>query len=121
MPRKSASSKEISSGARVVQGELAAARTLHERALAIWECALGTEHPVTAGGLNNLGYVLQAQGELTAARPLLERALAIWEREMGSDHPDIAVSLHNLGRLVYAQGELATARPLFERGSAPDG
>ena len=40
------------------QGDLAAARPLFERALAIREKALGPEHPDTAGSLNNLACLL---------------------------------------------------------------
>lgn len=62
------------------QGELAAARSLLKRALAIRERVLGPGHTDTADSLNNMGVLLKAQGELAAARPLLERALAMWER-----------------------------------------
>jgi tetratricopeptide (TPR) repeat protein len=41
------------------QGDLAAARPLYERALAIREKALGPEHPETATGLNNLASLLR--------------------------------------------------------------
>ena len=41
------------------QGDLAAARPLYERALAIYEKALGPEHPDTAGSLNNLALLLK--------------------------------------------------------------
>jgi tetratricopeptide (TPR) repeat protein len=53
------------------------ARALFELALAIYEKALGPEHPSTATSLNNLAALLQAQGDLAGARPLYERALAI--------------------------------------------
>ncbi len=52
------------------QGDLAAARPLYERALAIREKALGPEHPDTATSLNNLARLLQEQGDLAGARPL---------------------------------------------------
>jgi hypothetical protein len=59
------------------QGDLAGARPLQERALAICEKALGPEHLDTAQSLNDLAHLLQAQGDLGGARPLYERALAI--------------------------------------------
>ena len=40
------------------QGELAAARPLYKRALAIHEKVLGPEHPDTAESLNNLAALL---------------------------------------------------------------
>ena len=39
------------------QGDLAGARPVYERALAIRERVLGPEHPYTAASLNNLGYL----------------------------------------------------------------
>ena len=68
------------------QGDLAGARALYERALAIREKALGPEHPDTAKSLNNLAVLLQAQGDLAGARPLFERALAIYEKALGPEH-----------------------------------
>ena len=62
------------------QGDLAGARPLYERALAIYEKVLGPDHPRLATSLNNLASLLQAQGDLAGARPLYERALAITSR-----------------------------------------
>jgi tetratricopeptide (TPR) repeat protein len=96
----------------------AQARPLIERALAIREKVLGSEHPATAQSLNNLALLLMAQGELAGARPLIERALAIRERVLGPEHPATAQSLNNLAYLLRVQGELAGARPLIERALA---
>ena len=76
-----------------------AARPLFERALAIYDKALGPEHPDTATGLNNLAVLLQVQGDLAAARPLYERALAIRENALGPEHPDTAIVRKNLANL----------------------
>jgi tetratricopeptide (TPR) repeat protein len=59
------------------QGDLAAARPLSERALAIYEKVRRPDHPETAIMLNNLASLLHAEGDLAPARPLFERALAI--------------------------------------------
>jgi tetratricopeptide (TPR) repeat protein len=93
----------------------AQARPLYERALAIYETALGPEHPNTATSLNNLAYLLRDQGDFAGARPLSERALAIYEKTLGPEHPSTAISLT---RLLQDQGDLAGARPLFERALA---
>ena len=101
------------------QGDLAGARPLYERALAIREKALGPEHPHTATSLNNLALLLKAQeGDFAGARPLYERALAIREKALGPEHPHTATSLNNLALLLQAQGDLAGARPLYERALA---
>ena len=78
----------------------AEARTLGERALAIFETHLGPDHPDTANSLNNLATVLRAQGDLATARTLLERALAIRETRLGPDHPHTAQSRWNLAALT---------------------
>jgi tetratricopeptide (TPR) repeat protein len=99
-------------------GDYAGARPYFERALAIFEQALGPTHPATATSLNNLALLLKAQGAYAAARPLYERALALREQVLGPTHPNTASSLNNLGGLLRAQGDLAGARPLYERALA---
>jgi tetratricopeptide (TPR) repeat protein len=91
------------------RGEYAEARPYYERALAIQEKALGSDHPDTARSLNNLGALLDSMGDLAGARPYYERALAIWEKALGSDHPDTAYSYNSLGMLCDAEGDLAAA------------
>jgi tetratricopeptide (TPR) repeat protein len=96
----------------------AAARPLFERALAIYEQALGPAHPATAASLNNLAELFRAQGDYAAARPLFERALAVHEQALGPAHPATAASLNNLAELFRAQGDYVAARPLCERALA---
>lgn len=91
-----------------------AARSLYERALAIYEQVQGEEHPDTITSLNNLALLLRFQGEYATAKPLLERALAIREQVLGLQHPDTAISLNNLAELLDLQGDYVTARPLYE-------
>jgi tetratricopeptide (TPR) repeat protein len=99
-------------------GDYAGARTYFERALAISEKVLGSDHPDTAGNFNNLGVILQALGDYTGARSYLEQALAIWEQVLGSEHPDTARSLNNLGFLLNTIGDYAGARSYYERALA---
>ena len=102
------------------QGDLAAARPLFERALAINETVLGAEHPYTAIVLRNLAGVRRAQGEAAAALPLIERALAIEVAAFGATAPratharnDLALTLLVLRRAPAADALLAeTARTL---------
>jgi tetratricopeptide (TPR) repeat protein len=83
--------------------------------LAIYEKALGPEHPWTATSLNNLGSLLKAMGDLSGARPYYERALAIDEKVLGKEHPDTAIDYGNLGSLVAALGDVEEGRALLER------
>jgi tetratricopeptide (TPR) repeat protein len=93
-------------------------RPLLERAFAIYEKALGPDHPFTATSLNNIAYVLDEEGDLASARTAFERALAIREKVLGSDNPDTATSLNNLGYMLQRQGDLAGARSYFEQAMA---
>ena len=100
------------------QGDLAAARHLYERALAIREKAFGTEHPDTASNLEALGHLVMDQGDLTKAGLLFKSALAIREKTLGHDDPDTVRSLSNLAYLLEAQGNVADAWQLHERALA---
>ena len=61
------------------QGKYAEAEPLYQRSLAIWEKALGPEHPNVAASLNNLAFLYNNQGKYAEAEPLHKRALAIME------------------------------------------
>jgi tetratricopeptide (TPR) repeat protein len=52
-----------------------------QRALKIYEKALGPDHPDTATARNNLGELYRSMGDYTKAKPLLKRALKMkWVR-----------------------------------------
>ena len=72
---------------------------LYERALAIWEKALGPGHPDVATSLNNLAVLYDAQGAYERALPLYERALAILEKALGPGHPSTKRVSANLAAL----------------------
>jgi tetratricopeptide (TPR) repeat protein len=91
---------------------------LYQRALAIWEKALGPEHPDVAMSLNNLAALYRNQGKYAEAEPLFQRAFAIWEKALGPEHPDVALSLNNLAVLYDNQGKYAEAEPLHQRALA---
>ncbi|MGH6847493.1 MAG: tetratricopeptide repeat protein, partial [Methylocella sp.] len=57
-----------------VVGRYSEAEPLFQRALAIWEKALGPEHPDVATSLNNLALLYDAQGQYVQAEPLYRRA-----------------------------------------------
>jgi tetratricopeptide (TPR) repeat protein len=77
----------------------AEALPMYERSLAIWEKALGAEHPDTALSLNNLAGLYRAQGEYGKAEPLYERSLAILEKTLGGEHPTTRTVANNLAGL----------------------
>jgi tetratricopeptide (TPR) repeat protein len=65
-------------------GRYADAEPLYKRALAIWEKALGPDHPDVAQSLNNLADLYSAQGRYADAEPLYKRALASTPEQKGS-------------------------------------
>ena len=92
-PRASRTATSLNNLADLLQaqGDLAAARPLFERALAIGEKVLGPEHPDTCDEPQQPRPPAADQGDLAAARPLIERALAIREKVLGpeaSEHSD---------------------------------
>ena len=94
------------------------AEPLYQRALTIYERAVGPEHPHMAASLNNLAGLFRAKGRYAQAEPLYQRALAIREKVLGPEHPDVATSLNNLAGLYGAQSKDAQAEPLCQRALA---
>ena len=68
--------------------------------MAIFEKALGPEHPRVANSLNILALLYAAQGKYAEAEPLYQRALAIAEKALGPEHPDVALTLENYAGLL---------------------
>jgi tetratricopeptide (TPR) repeat protein len=104
------------------QGDLAGARQLHERALAIFEKVLGTEHPRTNLGRGNLARLHLTAGESSAALALGETALAAHDKVLGHNHPWIADSARVTADALDALDRADEAAALRARyGLAGDG
>ena len=99
-------------------GDYGRAEPLLKRSLAIWEKALGLEHPRVATGLNNLAALYYSLGDYAKAEPLYKRSLAINEKALGLEHPYVAGGLNNLALLYEALGDNARAEPLLKRSLA---
>jgi hypothetical protein len=87
------------------QGQLAAARPLHEEALRIRLLVFGEDHPHVAVSLNNLASLLFTQGSLEEAEPLYKRSLAIRKKVYGDNHPTVATVMKNLAVLLERLGQ----------------
>jgi tetratricopeptide (TPR) repeat protein len=88
------------------------------RAFAMWEKALGPDHPDAATSLSNLALLYEAQGRYAYAEPLYQRALAINEKALGPEHPDVATVLENYARLLREMRRGTAARELEARAQA---
>ncbi len=85
---------------------------------AIWEKALGKDHPDYASSLNSLAIVYKKMGQYEKAETLYLEAKAIREKALGKDHPDYASSLNNLALLYSDMGQYDKAEPLFLEAKA---
>ena len=71
------------------QSRDAEAGPLYRRSIAIFEKALGLEHPSVGTSLNNLAELYRDQGRYDEAEPLYKRSLAIREKALGPEHPSV--------------------------------
>jgi tetratricopeptide (TPR) repeat protein len=69
------------------QGRYAEAEPLYQRALHIYEQALGPEDLNTALTLHILAVLYRDQGKYAEAEPLYQRALHIRDQVLGPEHP----------------------------------
>ncbi|HET6581941.1 MAG TPA: tetratricopeptide repeat protein, partial [Nannocystaceae bacterium] len=86
------------------------------RALAIWDAALGEEHPELAHAHLHLADALVAGRELGEAGAHYQRALDQWEEQLATpEHPLLAYALTGLGRVRLAVGDATAAVEPLER------
>jgi uncharacterized caspase-like protein/tetratricopeptide (TPR) repeat protein len=107
---------EVMGRGRSRLGDLAGARRLHQRALAIRQKLRPNSVP-TADSLADLGFLARRQGDLAGAQGFFQRALAILERR-APDSPRAATSLNSLGVIARSQGNLTDAQAFHQRALA---
>jgi hypothetical protein len=78
---------------------LSEAEPLYQRALAMYEELVGSEHPDVAVVLHDLAHLSVSQGKSSEAEPLYQRALAIRVQWLGPEHPDTQATLQAYGSL----------------------
>ena len=74
-------------GVYKTQGEYTKALEFREKALAIRERVLGTEHPNTAATYNNMASVHRAKGDYEKALEYYKKANAVFRSVVGENHP----------------------------------
>lgn len=84
-------------------GEYARSLEHAERALAMAEPLLGSEHPALASWLKAVGNPLYMLGRNAEARATYERALALLVGAHGREHPDVARMINNLANTMRDQ------------------
>jgi CHAT domain-containing protein/tetratricopeptide (TPR) repeat protein len=92
------------------------AKALAERAVAIKETQLGSQHPELAYSLATLGMVLRLQSDYVGAQSMFDGAVAIQERH--PEHPDLARTLWMAATLALDTGDVDRAEALYSRALA---
>jgi tetratricopeptide (TPR) repeat protein len=98
------------------RGELERSRALQEEALALFERAVGPDHPLVGGSLHSLAAIATWQGDYARSLRLGERALANREHVLGPDHPEVATTRIGLAGVYYTLGDSDRARVTVEAG-----
>jgi CHAT domain-containing protein len=91
---------------------------LAQRALALWEKALGPDHPRVARSLDLLGLQYLGKRDHAHAEPLFQRALTVWEKAPGRERSNAAIALDDLARLYENQADYARAEIFYQRALA---
>lgn len=100
------------------KSKLEEAEAFARHALITTEATIGTDHPDTAVGLNNLGGILLEKYGPLVGEIFFRRALLIDEASRGAMHPDSARDLGNLGGLLVSCEAYDLAEPLSRRALA---
>lgn len=100
------------------EGKYNEATSLAERALAIYEVALGTEHPDVATALHNLAVLYWSKHDYARAELLYRRALDIREKALGQEHSEVATTVYSLAVLFRDKGDYTQAESLYRRAQA---
>ena len=102
------------------RADLAGAKDLYERAVALKEQLYGAESTEVAVSLDNLGLVLTRMGQPAAALKLHDRAHALKSAALGPNHPATALSLTNRAAALDATGDYAGGVRLLRQVLAID-
>lgn len=91
------------------------ARSLYQRALALWEQQGEPENSSLAIAFHGLGKLYLKQGKYEQAEQFYRRAIAIREQQLGPDHADLASPLTGLANIYFDQRKFEQAEQLYRR------
>ena len=102
----------------VLQGEYAAARTLYEQALGVYQRRLGEASTLTTTVVYNLAIVNSELGDFLESKRQFEFVIATWARVLSPDHPYVARGRSALADMLKMQGLYSDAKINYERALA---
>lgn len=105
-------------GIYLEQGEYPRAAEEQERALVLWERAVGPDHPSVAVAMFNVSQAAIGQGDMDKAVSLSRRSTEILERALGAHHPNVAWGRNGVAAALLNQGRYAEARDLARQALA---
>ncbi|CAF1020500.1 unnamed protein product [Adineta steineri] len=100
------------------QGNDQEALSYYEKALAIRELSLPSNHPDLGGSYNNIGLVYYTMGDYLKALSSHEKALSIQQQSLSSNHPDLGGSYNNIGNVYRKMGDYSKALSYYDKGRA---
>jgi tetratricopeptide (TPR) repeat protein len=103
---------------RYYMGNVAAAESINQRALALDRRLLGERHPHVGIDLFNLANIQLDHADYHGAERLFRQALGIDVAWYGDTHPKTASSALMVGRALAYQGRVDEARTFYERALA---
>ena len=99
-------------------GDLPAAQTWYDQALAARIARSGESHPRTSETLNALGSIAYMRGDSTRAEEYWRRSLEVDRRVLGDGHPNLAPTMNNLGRLDLERRNFRGAIEILDQAEA---
>jgi hypothetical protein len=97
------------------QGKVDDALVEFHGGLALWEKALGKDHPSLSAPLTGIGNAQLARGDARGALLSYQRSIALLEPAVGAEHPDLAEGLTGMGLANLKLAQARRALPVLER------
>lgn len=99
-------------------GQLSKAETYFQRALPIYEAAVGSKHPQYLNTLESLAACINKLNRFAEAEPLLRQSVALRAAMYGPDSARLAEAQHELADVLMSKGDHAEAIALMEKSVA---
>ncbi|CAF1321726.1 unnamed protein product [Adineta steineri] len=96
------------------RGEYQESLSSHEKALAIRQQLLPSNHPALGDSYNRIGIVYDSIGDYQKSLSYYEKARTIRQQSLPSNHPDLGASYNNIGSVYYNMSDYPKALSYYE-------